>query len=157
MLDRFGHLFHIDFGHFLGNTKTWAGMQRERAPFVLTPDFVYVMGGKESPTFARFIKLCCSAFNVLRRNANVFINLFNMMISSGMPELTTKDDIAYIKEALALDLNEEEADEQFEKLIYQSLSTKGTQINFAAHIIAHRKGMKDDRKASEKEKKKESK
>lgn len=143
MLDRFGHLFHIDFGHFLGNTKTWAGMQRERAPFILTPDFVYVMGGKESTIFAQFIKICCQAFNVLRKNANVFINLFDMMISSGMPELSTKEDLFYIKEALALELNEEDADEEFTSLIYQSLNTKGTQINFAAHLIAHRKGMKE--------------
>ena len=41
-----GNLFHIDFGHFLGNIKSKAGVKRERAPFVLTPDFVYIMGGK---------------------------------------------------------------------------------------------------------------
>jgi hypothetical protein len=36
-----GHLFHIDFGHFLGNIKKWAGISRERAPFILTPEFVF--------------------------------------------------------------------------------------------------------------------
>eukprot|EP01119_Soliformovum_irregulare_P018730 TRINITY_DN5798_c0_g1_i3.p1 TRINITY_DN5798_c0_g1~~TRINITY_DN5798_c0_g1_i3.p1 ORF type:complete len:941 (+),score=280.55 TRINITY_DN5798_c0_g1_i3:461-3283(+) len=45
MVSRCGHLFHIDFGHFLGNVKTWAGINRERAPFVLTKDFAY---GKSS-------------------------------------------------------------------------------------------------------------
>ena len=31
-----GRLFHIDFGHFLGNFKSKFGIKRERAPFVFT-------------------------------------------------------------------------------------------------------------------------
>lgn len=52
-----GNLFHIDFGHILGNTKRFLGVNRERAPFVLTPDFLYVMGrvrGRNSLYFQRF-------------------------------------------------------------------------------------------------------
>lgn len=36
-------LFHIDFGHFLGNFKTKFGINRERVPFILTYDFVHVI------------------------------------------------------------------------------------------------------------------
>ena len=75
MVTTSGNLFHIDFGHFLGNIKyimvpnnhftalTYTthlivlslfflfslilqGFKREWAPFVLTPDFVWVMGGE---------------------------------------------------------------------------------------------------------------
>ena len=52
-----GNLFHIDFGHILGNTKRFLGVNRERVPFVLTPDFLYVMGrvkGHKSLYFQRF-------------------------------------------------------------------------------------------------------
>lgn len=42
--DLAGNLFHIDFGHILGNTKHFLGVNREHVPFVLTPDFLYVMG-----------------------------------------------------------------------------------------------------------------
>jgi phosphatidylinositol-4,5-bisphosphate 3-kinase len=38
MLTKMGHLFHIDFGHFLGNFKTKFGVKRERAPFVFTEE-----------------------------------------------------------------------------------------------------------------------
>ena len=48
MLSEAGHLFHIDFGHFLGNFKSKFGIKRERAPFVFTPDFAYVLGAHGS-------------------------------------------------------------------------------------------------------------
>lgn len=33
-----GNLFHIDFGHFLGNVKSKYGIKRERDPFVFTKE-----------------------------------------------------------------------------------------------------------------------
>lgn len=33
-----GNLFHIDFGHFLGNIKKKYGIKRERDPFVFTKE-----------------------------------------------------------------------------------------------------------------------
>lgn len=54
MVTTSGNLFHIDFGHFLGNTKRFYGIQRERVPFVLTPDFVYVMGTEQGAMFQKF-------------------------------------------------------------------------------------------------------
>ena len=47
-------LVHIDFGHFLGNFKSKFGVKRERVPFVLTDDFIYIItneGDKSSPEF----------------------------------------------------------------------------------------------------------
>jgi hypothetical protein len=79
MVTQDGRLFHIDFGHFLGNFKTKFGFKRERAPFVLTPDMAYVMGGRESEGWIKFVNLCCVAYNMLRKHANVFINLFAMV------------------------------------------------------------------------------
>jgi phosphatidylinositol kinase/protein kinase (PI-3 family) len=73
------HVQDIDFGHFLGNYKHWGGIKRERAPFILTPEFANVMGGKKGENFKRFIDLCCQGYNILRKHANVFINLFAMV------------------------------------------------------------------------------
>ena len=53
-------MFHIDFGHILGHFKSKLGVKRERVPFVLTSDFVYVIKrGKEQDdnNFARFTVL----------------------------------------------------------------------------------------------------
>lgn len=40
-----GHLFHIDFGHILGNFKVKFGINRERSKMVFTPEMAYVFGG----------------------------------------------------------------------------------------------------------------
>jgi phosphatidylinositol-4,5-bisphosphate 3-kinase len=137
MLTKDGRLFHIDFGHFLGNYKKKFGVKRERAPFVFTPDFAYVMGGKDSPDFNRFLDLCARAYNVLRKHANIFINLFAMMLSTGIPELRTIEDIQYLRDAFSLDLNEQQASQKFNELVYEAMSSRTTQINNAIHIWAH--------------------
>lgn len=51
-------LVHIDFGHFLGNFKSKFGVKRERVPFVLTADFIYIItkeGDRDSPEFAKYV------------------------------------------------------------------------------------------------------
>ena len=63
MVSEDGQIFHIDFGHFLGHFKKKFGITRERVPFVLTDDFLLVIGkGKENPKrseeFARFQVSC---------------------------------------------------------------------------------------------------
>ena len=152
----------IDFGHFLGNYKKKWGVKRERAPFVFTHDFAYVMGGKDTPDFLKFVNLCCDAYNVLRNNASMFINLFAMvlllplllsapplpsslpslmlmivqMLSTGIPELQSVEDINYLREAFELDMTEDKAREKFKTLIYESLDTKTTLFNNAIHILA---------------------
>ncbi|KFW88213.1 Phosphatidylinositol 4,5-bisphosphate 3-kinase catalytic subunit beta isoform, partial [Manacus vitellinus] len=43
MVRKNGQLFHIDFGHILGNFKSKFGIKRERVPFILTYDFIHVI------------------------------------------------------------------------------------------------------------------
>ncbi|KNC46264.1 hypothetical protein, variant [Thecamonas trahens ATCC 50062] len=140
MLSEKGRLFHIDFGHFLGNIKRKLGIKRERAPFVFTPDMVYVMGGKESPHFAEFVEVACDAFVSLRRKANLIINLMMLMVSTGIPELRSISDLAHLRTSLALDAESEAAArEEFRGLIFQSLQ-KGwaTMMNFFFHNLKHK-------------------
>lgn len=63
----------------------------------------------------RFQEMCYKAYLAIRQHANLFINLFSMMLGSGMPELQSFDDIAYIRKTLALDKSEQEALDYFMK------------------------------------------
>lgn len=61
-------LVHIDFGHFLGNFKSKFGVKRERVPFVLTDDFIYVItreGSKESQEFQGYESPACLPVKLL--------------------------------------------------------------------------------------------
>ncbi|EGC32311.1 hypothetical protein DICPUDRAFT_38568, partial [Dictyostelium purpureum] len=144
MVSNSGHLFHIDFAHFLGNIMKFHGYKREKAPFVLTPEFAHVMGGEKSPSFKFFTDLCCSSFKFVRKYKNLFIILFCLMISTGIPELSTKGDISYVREAFFMDVNDEEAASSFSKLIQKSLKSTTTQLLFALHILVKSGGDKTD-------------
>jgi len=132
-----GHLFHIDFAHFLGNFLKFGMINRDKAPFVLTPEFAHVIGGKDSPNFERFTKLCCSAYNILRKHSNLFINLFSMMLSTGISQLSKLEDLHHLRKVFMEGATEEEASKYFTDLIQQSLNTKITQLNNLCHILAH--------------------
>lgn len=81
-LPRIGNLFHIDFGHILGNTKHFLGVSRERVPFVLTPDFLYVMGrvkGRNSLYFQCFMvrgpDVCVCVYVMCNRWTGIQLNV----------------------------------------------------------------------------------
>ena len=140
MLTQSGHLFHIDFGHFLGNFKKKLGFKRERSPFVFTPEMAYVIAGdntQSSKTYNEFLELCCKAYNVLRKNSTLFINLFILMLTAGMPELSTFEDIYYLRDMLYLKLDEIKAAELYKKEIQDSLNETWRLIDNFFHNWLH--------------------
>jgi phosphatidylinositol-4,5-bisphosphate 3-kinase len=141
MVTKDGHLFHIDFGHFLGNFKKKFGVNRERAAFVFTPEMAYVMGGKKyqkSPLFKKFLELCSNSFRTLRSNATLLENLFVLMVSAGMPELMREQDILYMRDKLYLDVNhEKKADKKLQQEINKSLDSTYRRIDNMIHNLKH--------------------
>lgn len=139
MVTTSGNLFHIDFGHFLGNKKFIMGMNRERAPFVLTPDFEYLMGKRNSETFRRFEETAIKAYMIIRKNANMLINLFSMMKCTGIPELQSVKDLEYLRSVLVLGKTDGEAKEHFRSEIQRCLKLQwSTQLNWITHNFVHR-------------------
>lgn len=140
MVTKSGHLFHIDFGHFLGNFKSKFGIKRERAAFVFTPEMAYVMGGKNynrAPLFGEFKKLCSKAFRVLRANASLIENLFILMVGAGMPELMLEEDIHYLRDKLYLNLNTKQASNELQSEISKSLESSMRRIDNYIHNLVH--------------------
>uniref|UniRef100_A0AAX7VH59 phosphatidylinositol-4,5-bisphosphate 3-kinase n=1 Tax=Astatotilapia calliptera TaxID=8154 RepID=A0AAX7VH59_ASTCA len=135
-----GQLFHIDFGHILGNFKSKFGIKRERVPFILTHDFIHVIQqGKTGNTekFGSFRQYCEEAYLILRKNGNLFITLFALMLTAGLPELTSVKDIQYLKDSLALGKTDEEALKQFRQKFDEALRESWTtKVNWMAHNVA---------------------
>ncbi|XP_072831540.1 phosphatidylinositol 4,5-bisphosphate 3-kinase catalytic subunit delta isoform isoform X3 [Vicugna pacos] len=135
-----GQLFHIDFGHFLGNFKTKFGINRERVPFILTYDFVHVIQqGKtnNSEKFERFRGYCERAYSILRRHGLLFLHLFALMRAAGLPELSCSKDIQYLKDSLALGKTEEEALKHFRVKFNEALRESWkTKVNWLAHNVS---------------------
>ncbi|XP_054631671.1 phosphatidylinositol 4-phosphate 3-kinase C2 domain-containing subunit alpha [Dunckerocampus dactyliophorus] len=138
MLRSTGHMFHIDFGKFLGHAQMFGSFKRDRAPFVLTSDMAYVINGGERPTsrFQLFVDLCCQAYNLIRKHSGLFLNLLSLMMSSGLPELTGSQDLKYVYDALQPHNSDAEATIFFTRLIESSLGSVATKFNFFIHNLA---------------------
>lgn len=140
MVTKDGHLFHIDFGHFLGNFKQKFGINRERAAFVFTPEMAYVMGGnsyRKSSYFKKFLDHCAKSFLALRKNANLLENLFGLMVAAGMPELMKESDIYYMRDKLLLNEKESKAEKKLHEEIENSLDSKYRRFDNFIHNMRH--------------------
>ena len=139
MLRETGQLLHIDFGHFLGNFKSKFGVKRERVPFVLTSDFVHVItqgAGDNSPAFAEFRSKCETAFMMLRKKGSLLLNLFVMMLSCGIPELQSLNDIMYVRNSLALGASDDEALTSFRKKFQEAMKNSwSVSLNWYFHNV----------------------
>ena len=81
MVTKDGFFFHIDFGHFLGNYKKKFGYQRETTPFVFTDQFAHVLKRGKGDAYHYFKQLCMKAYNIVRHDAPLFLNLFQLVLS----------------------------------------------------------------------------
>lgn len=137
MLKTSGHLFHIDFGKFLGDAQMFGNFKRDRAPFVLTSDMAYVINGGDRPStkFHHFVDLCCQAFNIVRRHNDLLLHMLALMATSGIPGVTA-DAVNYVRTALLPGQSNPEAAASFAKMIHISLKSWFTQFNFFLHNLA---------------------
>lgn len=80
--------------------------------------------------------VCVKAYLALRHHTNLLIILFSMMLMTGMPQLTSKEDIEYIRDALTVGKNEEEAKKYFLDQI-EVCRDKGwtVQFNWFLHLV----------------------
>ncbi|KIJ52635.1 hypothetical protein M422DRAFT_243420 [Sphaerobolus stellatus SS14] len=110
-----GHFFHVDFGYILG---------RDPKPFPppvkVCKEMVDAMGGPNSPHYARFKHFCFTAFTILRKSANLILNLVALMVDANIPDIKHRDVHEQLQEKFRLDLTEEEAIKHFETLLNET-------------------------------------
>ena len=141
MVTRDGRFLHIDFGHFLGNFKTKFGYKRETAPFVFIPQFAVVFGANNANggnfMYRTFEDICVNAYAILRKNFVLIATLFNLMISSGLPELRDRKDVQWLRDKLCPELSQNDADKRMRKDIDASYKDERTSVNIYAHLQRH--------------------
>lgn len=77
LVDRHGHLIHIDFGFMLANTPGSVGF--EMAPFKLTQEYVDILGGTHSEKFVEFKRLLKDGLIALRTEMDRIITLVELV------------------------------------------------------------------------------
>jgi phosphatidylinositol-4,5-bisphosphate 3-kinase catalytic subunit alpha/beta/delta len=102
-------------------------------PFIFTEQMKFAIGNR----FNEFESLACDAYKTLRRHANLLITMFSLMVSSGMPELMTDDDITWLRDKLMLDSAEDAAADHFKTQIEAAYKNTRVKLNDAAHLLKH--------------------
>ncbi|KAI9102738.1 kinase-like domain-containing protein [Phlyctochytrium arcticum] len=133
LLTTSGELFHIDFSFILGRDP-----KPFPPPMKLSREMVETMGGASSPAYQKFKSYCFIAFNSLRKNANLILNLFSLMVKANVPDIAIEPDKAVLKvqERFRLDLSDEDAIKYFQALINESVGAVFPQVMEKIHQVA---------------------
>ncbi|OCB84076.1 hypothetical protein A7U60_g8747 [Sanghuangporus baumii] len=129
LLDRDGHLIHIDFGFMLSNSPGNIGF--EAAPFKLTFDYVEVMGGVDSPAFREFHRLFHEGFQAARKHCDRIITIVELMQKdSTLPCFAAlgEQTANQLRERFQPKSNQQSATELAERLIMSSLGSNWTRL-----------------------------
>ncbi|CCK67951.1 phosphatidylinositol 3-kinase VPS34 KNAG_0A02620 [Huiozyma naganishii CBS 8797] len=114
-----GKFFHADFGYILGQDP------KPFPPLMKLPlQIIEAFGGAESENYNKFRSYCFVSYSILRRNAGLILNLFELMKNSTIPDIRIDPDgaILKVKERFNLDMSEEEATFYFQTLINDSVN-----------------------------------
>eukprot|EP00730_Choanoeca_flexa_P019747 TRINITY_DN9656_c0_g1_i4.p1 TRINITY_DN9656_c0_g1~~TRINITY_DN9656_c0_g1_i4.p1 ORF type:complete len:873 (+),score=193.66 TRINITY_DN9656_c0_g1_i4:22-2640(+) len=128
-----GHLFHIDFGYFLG---------RDPKPYPpamkLTKDMMEAMGGTNGEAAQRFRSHCHNCFLILRKHANLILNLVGLMMDSNVQDIAYFGDKAVSKvyDKFKLELDDEQAVKYFQDLLEASIAALFPRLVEALHTLA---------------------
>jgi hypothetical protein len=87
--------------------------------------------------YEEFRRLACESYNVLRKHSSLLTTLFSLMLSCGIPQLQTEQDLDWLEKTLIPGVSDEEAAKHFGELIDQALKTRMTQYNDAFHVFRH--------------------
>ncbi|CAF1247836.1 unnamed protein product [Adineta steineri] len=110
-----GQLFHIDFGFIMGrDPKPLPQAMR------VSKDMIEILDDKR---FSDFLRYCFTAFIILRKHANVFANLFSLMLDANIPDIALERDktVKKLLDKFRLDLDDEKATSYLKDLIDSSI------------------------------------
>ncbi|XP_031754265.1 phosphatidylinositol 4-phosphate 3-kinase C2 domain-containing subunit gamma isoform X2 [Xenopus tropicalis] len=139
MVTNSGHMFHIDFGKFLGHAQKFGNIKRDRAPFIFTSEMEYFItdGGRSLDRARDFVELCCRAYNIVRRRSHLLLPLLELMLQGGLPELCGVQDLRYLHNNLRPQDSDPEATSYFTRKFGESLQCFPVKLNNLIHTFAN--------------------
>lgn len=114
-----GKFWHADFGYILG---------RDPKPFPplmkLPIQVIDGMGGQGHENFHIFQNYCFITYTTLRKNSNLILNLFQLMLDANIPDIKINplQAVDKVQEKFCLDMSEEQAILHFQNLINDSVN-----------------------------------
>lgn len=128
LVDTDGHLIHIDFGFILGVSPGGVGF--EAAPFKLPRDYIDILGGMDSEGFQEFRMLMRQGFRDVRKHAERFIMLVELMQEeSRLPCFALGDmTAANLRDRFQLALTGTQCDEFVDRLILSAAGSAFTRL-----------------------------
>ncbi|CAK9786244.1 kinase-like protein [Cutaneotrichosporon oleaginosum] len=130
LVDRDGHLIHIDFGFMLSNSPG-GNMGFEAAPFKLPLEYIEIMGGLDSPGYAYFKKLFKEGFEAARKHSDSLITIVELMQKDSKLDcflLFGEHTVTHFRERFALGLTTAAVDAYLERLIVSSAGSNYTRL-----------------------------
>ncbi|KAF9652874.1 kinase-like protein [Thelephora ganbajun] len=129
LLDREGHLVHIDFGFMLSNSPGNLGF--EAAPFKLPLEYVEVLGGVDSEHYREFKRLFKDGFEAARKHCDRIVTMVELMQKdSSMPCFTAlgEQTAVQLRERFQQGLTHSLVAEHVDRLIETSLGSSWTRL-----------------------------
>eukprot|EP01132_Coremiostelium_polycephalum_P004860 gene4860-6057_t len=121
LIDKEGHIVHIDFGFILSNSP--GNISFESAPFKLTQEFVDVMGGINSGKYLYFTALCVRGFREARKHMEKIVQLIEIMMTG--PKMSCfvsgVECINQLRDRFLPNSTDIQCGREFEKLIFDSV------------------------------------
>ncbi|RPD80177.1 kinase-like protein [Lentinus tigrinus ALCF2SS1-7] len=129
LLDRDGHLIHIDFGFMLSNSPGNIGF--EAAPFKLPLEYIEVLGGLDGPAYREFRKLFREGFKAARKHCDRIVTLVELMQKdSSLPCFAAfgEQTAQQLRDRFQQGLTQSAVEELVQRLIDTSLGSNWTRL-----------------------------
>jgi phosphatidylinositol 4-kinase len=120
LIDREGHIIHIDFGFMLSNSPGYVGF--ESAPFKLTSDYIEILEGVGSVRWHHFKHLFLQGLLAVRKHSDRLVTLLELMMKDSPLPCFYSGETALLQfsERLHLTLTESQMEQLVERLVTTS-------------------------------------